>query len=145
MTLISPLHACVGNPGKDQKKVRYLIEKGARVNQEYCGWTPIQYAVIARRLDLVDILWNEYGADPLYVGKNGISFAFMIQNIIDRNLGTPKYVDHAREIMERLKELGVQFPVSLTPAKDAEEETDSIITGSSQNKSDPNKVEWNWM
>lgn len=117
----SPLIACIENSGKDQKKVRYLIEHGAKVNQEYNGWTPIQTAAIVRRLDLVDMLWNEYNADPLYHSKDGTSLAFVIQNDIDNNLGTPKYIDHARDIMERLKKLGVQFPVSLKPAKNTEE------------------------
>lgn len=137
--------ACIENSGKDQKKVRYLIEHGAKVNQEYNGWTPIQTAAIVGRLDLVDMLWNEYNADPLYHSKDGTSLAFVIQNDIDNNLGTPKYIDHARDIMERLKKLGVQFPVSLKPAKNTEEKTDSTTSEPNQNKTDKNEVEWNWM
>lgn len=139
----SPLIACIENSGKDQKKVRYLIEHGAKVNQEYNGWTPIQTAAIVGRLDLVDMLWNEYNADPLYHSKDGTSLAFVIQNDIDNNLGTPKYIDHARDIMERLKKLGVQFPVSLKPAKNTEEKTDSTTSEPNQNKTD--KKQWNWM
>lgn len=129
----SPLIACIENSGKDQKKVRYLIEHGAKVNHEYKnGWTPIQTAAIVGRLDLVDMLWNEYNADPLYHSKNGTSLAFVIQNDIDNNLGTPKYIAHARDIMERLKKLGVQFPVSLKPEESVEEKADSAITESIQ-------------
>lgn len=96
------------------------------------------------QLDLVDLLWND-GADPLYVGKDGNSLAYMVQKIVNKNLGTPKYVKHAREIMERLKELGVQFPVSLNPAKNVEEKTDSTTTDPCQNQTDTNKVEWHGM
>ncbi|KAB6601341.1 hypothetical protein GAZ68_13640 [Phocaeicola vulgatus] len=143
-TNITPLHACVGNPGKDQKRVRYLIENGANINQVFGDYTPMQRAVLGRRLDLVDLLWD-YGANPLYIGKKGNSLAYMVQNIVNKNLGTPKYVNHAREIMERLKELGVQFPVSLNPTKNVEEKTDSTTTDPCQNQTDTNKVEWNWM
>ncbi len=47
--------------------------------------------------------------------------------------------------MERLKELGVQFPVSLNPAKNVEEKTDSTTTDPCQNQTDTNKVEWHGM
>lgn len=114
-TILSPLATCIKHSGKDTKKVRYLIEHGAKVNQEFGGLTPIQFAVIARRLELVDLLWNEYNADPLYVGKSGISLAFMVQNIVDNKLGTPEYIDHAQAIMKRLEKLGVKFPITLTP------------------------------
>ena len=117
---------CIKHSGKDIKKVRYLIEHGAKVNQEFGGLTPIQFAVIAGRLELVDLLWNEYNADPLYVGKSGISLAFMVQNIVDNKLGTPEYIDHAQEIMKRLEKLGVKFPVTLNP-EDEKEEADSPI------------------
>ena len=50
-TNITPLHACVGNPGKDQKRVRYLIENGANINQVFGDYTPMQRAVLGRRLD----------------------------------------------------------------------------------------------
>ncbi len=114
-TILSPLATCIKHSGKDIKKVRYLIDHGAKVNQEFGGFTPIQFAVIAGRLELVDLLWNEYNADPLYVGKSGISLAFMVQNIVDNKLGTPEYVAHAQAIIERLKGMGVKFPVALNP------------------------------
>mgnify|MGYP000066727357 FL=1 len=81
--------------------------------------------VTSGRLDLVDLLWD-YGADPLYVGKKGTSLAIMLQDIVDNKLGTPKYIDHAQAIMERLEKLGVKFPVTLNP-KDEKEEADSPI------------------
>lgn len=115
-----PLVTCIMNSGKDQKRVRYLIENGANINQVFGDYTPMQHAVLSRRLDLVDLLWD-YGADPLYIGKRGNSLAYMVQKIVNKNLGTPEYVNHAREIMERLGKLGVQFPVSLKPAKNTEE------------------------
>ncbi len=137
-----PLVTCIMNSGKDQKKVRYLIENGANINLVFGDYTPMQHAVLSRRLDLVDLLWD-YGADPLYIGKKGNSLAYMVQKIVNKNLGTPKYVNHAREIMERLEKLGVQFPVSLKPAKNVKEKTDSPTTVPCQNQTDTNKVEWN--
>ena len=165
-TLSPPLVSCIIHSGKDQKKVRYLIENGANINQVFGDYTPMQHAVLSGRLDMVDLLWDygadpllviqtmnqkmvdllwDYGADPLYIGKKGNSLAYMVQKIVNKNLGTPKYINHAREIMERLKELGVQFPVSLKPAKNVEEKTDSTTTNPCQNQTDTNKVEWNWM
>lgn len=117
-TIVSPpLVTCIINSGKDQKKVRYLIEKGANINQVFGDYTPMQHAVLGGRLDLVDLLWD-YGADPLYIGKKGNSLAYMVQNIVNKNLGTPEYVNHARAIMDRLEKLGVRFPVSLTPLEE---------------------------
>lgn len=132
-TLSPPLVSCIIHSGKDQKKVRYLIENGANINQVFGDYTPMQHAVLSGRLDMVDLLWD-YGADPLYIGKKGNSLAYMVQKIVNKNLGTPKYINHAREIMERLKELGVQFPVSLKPAKNVEEKTDSTTTDPCQNQ-----------
>ena len=132
-TLSPPLVSCIIHSGKDQKKVRYLIENGANINQVFGDYTPMQHAVLSGRLDMVDLLWD-YGADPLYIGKNGNSLAYMVQKIVNKNLGTPKYINHAREIMERLKELGVQFPVSLNPTKNVEEKTDSTTTDPCQNQ-----------
>ena len=114
-TIVSPpLVACIMNSGKDQKKVRYLIENGANINQVFGDYTPMQYAVLSRGLDMVDLLWN-YGADPLYIGKKGNSLAYMVQKIVNKKLGTPEYVAHAQAIMNRLEKLGVKFPVTITP------------------------------
>lgn len=111
-TRLSPLASCIKHSGKDQKKVCYLLEQGADINQVFCGFTPIQFAVIARRLDLVDLLW-ERGADPLYI-KDGMSLGFIIQDIVYKKLGTPEYVAHAQRIMDRLESMGVKFPVERT-------------------------------
>lgn len=64
----------------------------------------------------MDLLWNEYNADLLYVGKTGISLAFIVQNIVDDKLGTPEYVAHAQAIIDRLKGMGVKFLVALNPS-----------------------------
>ena len=56
----------------------------------------------------MDLLWD-YGANPLYIGKKGNSLAYMVQNIVNKNLGTPKYVNHAREIMEGLRNWAFNF------------------------------------
>ena len=39
----------------------------------------------------------------------------MVQNIVDNKLGTPEYVAHAQAIIDRLKGIGVKFPVALNP------------------------------
>lgn len=106
--------SCIIHSGKDQKKVRYLIENGANINQVFGDYTPMQHAVLSRGLDMVDLLWN-YGADPLYIGKKGNSLAYMVQKIVNKKLGTPEYVAHAQAIMNRLEKLGVKFPVTITP------------------------------
>ncbi len=114
-TIVSPpLVTCIMNSGKDQKKVRYLIENGANINLVFGDYTPMQHAVLSRRLDLVDLLWS-YGADPLYIGKKGNSLAYMVQKIVNKKLGTPEYVAHAQAMMNRLEKLGVKFPVTITP------------------------------
>lgn len=138
------LSICILLSGKDQKKVRYLIEHGADVNQIYGDCSPMQDAVSAGRLELVDLLW-EYGADPLYVGKKGNSLAFKLQKIVDNKLGTPEYIDHAKKIMERLKKLGVQFPVSLQPVNCEEEKPDSTLVDPDHNETGKKKKEWKWM
>lgn len=125
-TNITPLHACVGNSGKDQERVRYLIENGANIDQVFGDYTPMQRAVLGRRLDLVDLLWD-YGANPLYIGKKGNSLAYMLQDIVDNRLGTPEYIEHAKKIMERLKKLGVQFPVSLQPKNSDDGKSDATV------------------
>lgn len=115
----SPLINCIIHSGKDQKKVCYLLEQGADINQVRNGLTPIQFAVMGRRLDLVDLLWDR-GADPLYINNIGISLGFLIQDIVYKKLGTPEYVAHAQRIMDRLESMGVKFPV-IPPKKKKED------------------------
>ena len=114
-TITVPFTLCIAHSGNDPKKIRYLIEHGAKVNTEFKGKTPIQLAAMIGRWDLVSLLWDEYGADPLYVSKDGRSLAFIVQNSIEKKLGTPKSLAHAQEIMKRLEKLGVKFPVTLNP------------------------------
>lgn len=126
-TITVPFTLCIAHSGNDPKKIRYLIEHGAKVNTEFKGKTPIQLAAMIGRWDLVSLLWDEYGADPLYVSKDGRSLAFIVQNSIEKKLGTPKSLAHAQEIMKRLEKLGVKFPVTLNPKDEKEEEADSPI------------------
>ena len=137
-TITVPFTLCIAHSGNDSKKIRYLIEHGAKVNTEFKGKTPIQLAAMIGKWDLVSLLWDEYGADPLYVSKDGRSLAFIVQNSIEKKLGTPKSLSHAQAIMERLKKLGVKFPVTLNPEDEKEKEANSPI---SQGKTDENKKE----
>ena len=126
-TITVPFTLCIAHSGNDPKKIRYLIEHGVKGNTEFKGKTPIQLAAMIGRWDLVSLLWDEYGADPLYVSKDGRSLAFIVQNSIEKKLGTPKSLAHAQEIMKRLEKLGVKFPVTLNPKDEKEEEADSPI------------------
>lgn len=114
-TITVPFTLCIAHSGNNLKKIRYLIEHGANVNREFKGKTPIQLAAMLGKWDLVSLLWDEYGANPLYTSKDGRSLAFIVQNAIEKKLGTPQNLIHAQAIMERLKRLGVTFPVTLTP------------------------------
>lgn len=136
-TITAPFLLCIGHSMKDTQKVRYMIEHGANINKEVNGYTPIQYAALVGKLDLVDLLW-ELGANPLYTTSEGISLAYLIQEDVDKKLGTKEYVFHAQEIMKRLEKLGVKFPVTLNPKNEKEEKADSPI---SQGKTDENKKE----
>ena len=137
-TITVPFTLCIAHSGNDSKKIRYLIEHGAKVNTEFKGKTPIQLAAMIGKWDLVSLLWDEYGADPLYVSKDGRSLAFIVQNSIEKKLGTPKSLAHAQAIMERLEKMGVKFPVTLNPKDEKEEEADFPI---SQGKTDENMKE----
>lgn len=125
-TITAPFLLCIGHSMKDTQKVRYMIEHGANINKEVNGYTPIQYAALVGKLDLVDLLW-ELGANPLYTTSEGISLAYLIQEDVDKKLGTKEYVFHAQEIMKRLEKLGVKFPVTLNPKNEKEEKADSPI------------------
>ena len=84
-TITVPFSLCIAHSGNDPKKIRYLIEHGAKINTEFKGKTPIQLAAMIGRWDLVSLLWDEYEADPLYVSKDGSSLAFIVQNSIEKN------------------------------------------------------------
>lgn len=49
-----------------------------------------------------------------------------VQKIVDNKLGTPEYVAHAQAIIDRLKGIGVKFPVVLNPL---ENEKTTITSG----------------
>jgi len=125
-TITAPFLLCIGHSMKDTQKVRYMIEHGANINKEVNGYTPIQYAALVGKLDLVDLLW-ELDANPLYTTSEGISLAYLIQEDVDKKLGTKEYVSHAQAIMKRLEKLGVKFPVTLNPKDEKKEEADSPI------------------
>ena len=123
---LTPLSCVCAHHWYPIKYIKLLAENGADMNDtEVNGYTPIQYAALVGKLDLVDLLW-ELGANPLYTTSEGISLAYLIQEDVDKKLGTKEYVSHAQAIMKRLEKLGVKFPVTLNP-KDEKEEADSPI------------------
>ena len=139
---LTPLSCVCAHHWYPIKYIKLLVENGADMNDtitapEVNGYTPIQYAALVGKLDLVDLLW-ELGANPLYTTSEGISLAYLIQEDVDKKLGTKEYVFHAQEIIKRLEKLGVKFPVTLNPKNEKEEKADSPI---SQGKTDENKKE----
>ncbi len=137
---LTPLSCVCAHHWYPIKYIKLLAENGADMNdtitapfllcighsmKEVNGYTPIQYAALVGKLDLVDLLW-ELGANPLYTTSEGISLAYLIQEDVDKKLGTKEYVSHAQAIMKRLEKLGVKFPVTLNP-EDEKEEADSPI------------------
>lgn len=61
------------------------------------GFSYLMYAVYIEQYDVAKVLL-ENGADPLYVSKDGRSLAFIVQNSIEKKLGTPKSLAHAKQL-----------------------------------------------
>lgn len=51
----------------------------------------------------------DYGANPKQINKDGVSLGYELQLQIEDNLGTPEYLTHAEEIIERLKKWALNF------------------------------------
>lgn len=110
-----PLNEVLVGGNADMKKIKYLMEHGADLNSfNVDGETPIIVAAMMRKLDIVEMFWED-GANPKHIDNDGASVAYWLQEDINKNLGTPKYIAHAKRIIERLKKIGVKFPVELVP------------------------------
>ena len=141
----TPIHELIVGGAGDMERIKYLMNHGLDLNvPDNSGDTPIITAAIVRELDLVEYFLDN-GAKPNHINKDGVSLGYKLQQQIERKLGTPEYLTHAEEIIERLKKMGIKFPV--TKSKRVEEDSTSISNESNMNqcKTDENKTEWKWM
>jgi len=141
----TPIHELIVDGAGDMERIKYLMKHGLDLNvPDNLGDTPIITAAIVRDLDLVEY-FLDYGANPKQINKDGVSLGYKLQQQIERKLGTPEYLTHAEEIIERLKKMGIKFPV--TKSKRVEEDSTSISNDNNMNqgKTDENKTEWKWM
>lgn len=107
---LSPIHELIVGGASDMDRIKYLMKHDLDLNApDNSGYTPVITAVIVRELDLVEYFLDN-GANPNYVNKNGVSLGYELQQQIERNLGTPEYIAHAKAIIERLKKMGITFP-----------------------------------
>ena len=141
----TPIHELIVGGAGNMERIKYLMKHGLDLNvPDKLGDTPIITAAIVRDLDLVEY-FLDYGANPKQINKDGVSLGYKLQQQIERKLGTPEYLTHAEEIIERLKKMGIKFPV--TKSKRVEEDSTSISNDNNMNqgKTDENKTEWKWM
>ena len=111
----TPIHELIVGGAGDMERIKYLMKYGLDLNvPDNLGDTPIITAAIVRDLDLVEY-FLDYGANPKQINKDGVSLGYKLQQQIERKLGTPEYLTHAEEIIERLKKMGITFPAILTP------------------------------
>lgn len=111
----TPIHELIVGGAGDMERIKYLMKHGLDLNvPDNSGDTPIITAAIVRDLDLVEYFLNN-GAKPNHINKDGVSLGYKLQQQIERKLGTPEYLTHAEEIIERLKKMGITFPATLTP------------------------------
>ena len=112
----TPIHELIVGGAGDMERIKYLMKHGLDLNvPDNLGDTPIITAAIVRDLDLVEY-FLDYGANPKQINKDGVSLGYKLQQQIERKLGTPEYLTHAEEIIERLKKMGIKFPVTLNSA-----------------------------
>ena len=112
-----PIFAAALN--NDKRKIEYLLEHGADINQfSSSKETIITDQSIAGKWEMVLWLWDK-GADPMKTGGIGVfkgeaNVAFWVQDAIylgnDENKGI-------KEVIARLKSIGVKFPYK--PAQDS--------------------------
>lgn len=133
---LSPIHELIVGGASDMDRIKYLMKHDLDLNApDNSGYTPVITAVIVRELDLVEYFLDN-GANPNYVNKNGVSLGYELQQQIERNLGTPEYIAHARAIIERLKGMGVKFPV--TKKQRIDEDGTSISNNTNVSQSETN-------
>lgn len=128
----TPIHELIVGGAGDMERIKYLMKHGLDLNvPDNLGDTPIITAAIVRDLDLVEY-FLDYGANPKQINKDGVSLGYELQLQIEDNLGTPEYLRHAEEIIERLKKMGIKFPV--TKSKRVEEDSTSISNDNNMNQ-----------
>ena len=114
-----PIFAAALN--NDRKKIEYLLEHGADINQfNSSKETVITKQSIVSKWDMVLWLWDK-GADPMKTGGIGVfegeaNVAFWVQDAIDLGNDENKRI---KEVIARLKSIGVKFPYK--PAHDGVE------------------------
>ncbi|WP_281800996.1 ankyrin repeat domain-containing protein [Segatella maculosa] len=114
-----PLFAAALN--NDKRKIEYLLEHGADINQfSSSKETIITDQSIAGKWEMVLWLWDK-GADPMKTGGIGVfkgeaNVAFWVQSRIDEGNDENKGI---KEVIARLKSIGVKFPYK--PAQDSAE------------------------
>ena len=114
-----PIFAAALN--NDKRKIEYLLEHGADINQfSSSKETIITDQSIAGKWEMVLWLWDK-GADPMKTGGIGVfkgeaNVAFWVQDAIDLGNDENKGI---KEVIARLKSIGVKFPYK--PAQDSAE------------------------
>ena len=115
-----PIFAAALN--NDKRKIEYLLEHGADINQfSSSKETIITDQSIAGKWEMVLWLWDK-GADPMKTGGIGRNtggkenVAFWVQDAIDLGNDENKGI---KEVIARLKSIGVKFPYK--PAQDSAE------------------------
>lgn len=105
----TPIHELIVGGAGNMERIKYLMKHGLDLNvPDKLGDTPIITAAIVRDLDLVEY-FLDYGANPKQINKDGVSLGYKLQQQIERKLGTPEYLTHAEEIIERLKKWALNF------------------------------------
>ena len=106
----------------DKRKIEYLLEHGADINQfSSSKETVITDQAITRQWNFVLWLWDK-GADPMKTGGVGRNtegkenVAFWVQGFIDSGNGNYD-ADDFKKLVARLKGIGVKFPYK--PAHDS--------------------------
>ena len=117
-----PLFAAALN--NDKRKIEYLLEHGADINQfNKSKETVITDQSLSRQWNFVLWLWDK-GADPMKTGgigrntKGKENVAFWVQDFIDNGRGDYDDEDF-KKLVARLKSIGVKFPYK--PAQDSAE------------------------
>jgi uncharacterized protein len=90
--------------------LKLLLERGADPNRrDSLGATALMKALTSMQLDQVTYLLD-HGASPDFVNINGVSFAFQLQNQLQRQQEGSPAQRKMLEIRERIVALGVAWP-----------------------------------
>lgn len=111
----TPIEAAITTD--DMEKIEYLLRSGVDINQPYQSNTPVMIAAQIMSWDVVDILLNR-DANVFHVNRNGYSLGLYLQNYINRDIWTPEERKKIEDLIGRLKEKGVEFPVTKQEPRD---------------------------